>query len=55
MAISVVCDLCKKSVLLEKARINESGKAVHEQCYLQAILVNKPGKPMRGANARPKP
>jgi hypothetical protein len=55
MAISVVCDLCKKSVPLEKARINESGKAVHEQCYLQAILVNKPGKPMRGANARPKP
>jgi len=55
MAISVVCDLCKKSVLLEKARINESGKAVHEQCYLQAILVNKPGKPVRGASPRPKP
>jgi hypothetical protein len=55
MAISVVCDLCKKSVLLEKARINESGKAVHEQCYLEAILVSKPGKPVRGANARPKP
>jgi hypothetical protein len=55
MAISVVCDLCKKSVLLEKARINESGKAVHEQCYLEAILVNKSGKPERAANARPKP
>jgi hypothetical protein len=55
MSISVLCELCKKPVLLEKARINESGKAVHEQCYLQAILVNKPGKPVRGQIHAPSP
>ncbi|MGE5081554.1 MAG: hypothetical protein ACM3ND_01455 [Acidobacteriota bacterium] len=51
MAISVVCDLCKKPVLLEKARINELGKAVHEQCYVQSIRASKPV----GPGERPKP
>ena len=51
MAISVVCELCKKPVLLEKARINEMGKAVHEHCYLQAIRASKPA----GPGVSPKP
>lgn len=33
----VLCQICKKPVPLETARINESGKAVHEQCYLNAL------------------
>ncbi len=45
MAISVVCELCKKPVLLEKARINELGKAVHERCYVQAIRASRPAVP----------
>jgi hypothetical protein len=51
MTISVVCELCKKPVLLEKARINELGKAVHEQCYVRAIRASKPIIPADG----PKP
>lgn len=51
MAIFVVCELCKKPVLLEKARINELGKAVHEQCYVRAIRASKPIEPADG----PKP
>ena len=52
MAISVACDLCKKPVLLEKARINELGKAVHEQCYVQAIRACKPVGPTESPKPR---
>lgn len=51
MAIFVLCELCKKPVLLEKARINELGRAVHEHCYLQSIRASKPMRPAGG----PKP
>lgn len=37
MVSSVVCQICKKPVILETARIDERGKAVHEECYLKAI------------------
>ena len=33
----VVCQICKKPVVLETARINEHGKAVHEDCYLNSL------------------
>ena len=33
----IVCQICKKPVVLETARINEYGKAVHEDCYLNAL------------------
>jgi hypothetical protein len=33
----VICQICKKPVVLETARINEYGKAVHEDCYLKAL------------------
>ena len=33
----VVCQICKKPVVLELARINEHGKAVHEDCYLNSL------------------
>jgi hypothetical protein len=52
MAISVVCDLCKKPVLLEKARINELGKAVHEQCYVRVIRASKPMRPAENPKPR---
>lgn len=52
MVTSVLCQLCKKPVLLEKARINELGKAVHEECYLQSIRLPKPVKAGEGPNPR---
>jgi hypothetical protein len=52
MAISIVCELCKKPVLLEKARINELGKPVHEQCYVQSIRTGKPMRPAEGPKPR---
>jgi hypothetical protein len=33
----VICQICKKPVALETARINEHGKAVHEDCYVNAL------------------
>ncbi|HZQ94537.1 MAG TPA: hypothetical protein VFA67_05975 [Candidatus Sulfotelmatobacter sp.] len=56
MVNSVPCQLCKKPVLLEKARINEMGKAVHEECYIKTIQVSKtaqtghPRKPGTASN-----
>lgn len=41
---SVPCQLCQRPVPLEIARINELGKAVHEECYLNAIRIAKPAK-----------
>lgn len=46
MSTSVPCQLCRKPVSLERARINEMGKPVHEECYLQAIRANKPEQPL---------
>jgi hypothetical protein len=51
MVSSVPCQLCEKPVPLEIARINELGKPVHEECYLQAIRIAKPMKSGEG----PKP
>ena len=37
MSSTVVCQICNRPVTLESARINEHGKAVHEECYLNSI------------------
>ena len=37
MAIPVLCKICKKAVILETARIDEHGNAVHEDCYVNAL------------------
>jgi hypothetical protein len=46
MASSVPCQLCQQPVPLENARINELGEAVHEECYLETVRINNPGKPV---------
>jgi len=38
----VICQICKKPVVLETARINEYGKAVHEDCYVDALKLMAP-------------
>ena len=50
MVTSVPCQLCEKPVPLESARINELGKPVHEECYLQAIRIAKPNNSGEGPN-----
>jgi hypothetical protein len=37
MVSPVICQICKKTVMLETARIDERGKPVHEECYLKTI------------------
>jgi hypothetical protein len=41
MASPVLCHLCQQPVMLESARINELGKAVHEDCYVRALQIGK--------------
>ena len=45
MSTSVSCQLCHKPVKLENARVNELGKAVHEECYVQALQMAGPSNP----------
>lgn len=45
MASPVSCQLCQQPVMLETARINEHGKAVHEECYVNALKNAKPPAP----------
>lgn len=37
----VICPICNKPVILESARVNELGKAVHEECYLKALKASR--------------
>jgi hypothetical protein len=32
-----ICNLCNKPVELEKAKTDENGQAVHEECYLRKV------------------
>ena len=41
MSGTVDCQLCNKPVMLETARINEHGKAVHEECYVNSIKASR--------------
>ena len=45
MVSPVTCQLCQQPVMLETARINEHGKAVHEECYFNALKSAKPPAP----------
>ena len=37
----VICPICNKPVVLETARFNEFGKAVHEDCYVRALKASR--------------
>jgi hypothetical protein len=32
------CALCNNTVELETCRVDESGKAIHEECYLRTLI-----------------
>jgi len=57
MVTPVICQICKRPVSLESARIDEHGKAVHEECYVNALKALRlspvdaapPGDPESGA------
>jgi hypothetical protein len=34
------CHFCNKPVKLESAKTDESGRAVHEGCYLLSVMAN---------------
>jgi hypothetical protein len=45
------CSICNEAVELETAKIDEVGKPVHEECYVEKISVNKAARPpTRSAN-----
>ena len=35
---SAVCRICKRPIPLEDCKLDENGKAVHESCYVEAVL-----------------
>ena len=39
------CSICNEAVELETAKIDEVGKPVHEECYVEKISVNKAARP----------
>jgi hypothetical protein len=39
---AVTCVICGKTVSLELARIDENGKAVHEECYMERVKAKPP-------------
>jgi len=36
------CAICGKPILLEQSKVNEDGKAVHEECYVAKMRGQKP-------------
>jgi hypothetical protein len=47
----LACFLCNEEVALETTKIDESGKPVHEECYVQQVCGHKaarPPTPIRG-------
>jgi len=45
MVTPVLCQICRRPVMLETARINEHGKAVHEECYVNALRATQAPAP----------
>jgi hypothetical protein len=41
MTDPVRCQICHKPVMLETARTDEHGNAVHEECYVRAVETRK--------------
>jgi hypothetical protein len=33
-----VCSICNKPIVLETSKVDEDGKAVHEDCYVKRLL-----------------
>lgn len=47
----LACSLCNEEVELETTKIDESGKPVHEECYVQRVCAqtaSRPPTPIRG-------
>jgi hypothetical protein len=36
------CAICKSAVILEDCKTDEYGRAVHEDCYIRAIIGDAP-------------
>jgi hypothetical protein len=54
----LTCSICNEAVELETAKIDEAGKPVHEECYVQKIGGNKTVRPpsrMRTPHDDPEP
>lgn len=38
------CSICKESVPLEESKVDEHGKAVHEECYVSMLTRSPNGQ-----------
>ena len=38
---TVVCGICEKQVTLEDCKIDENGQAVHEDCYVRVVSLDR--------------
>ena len=43
-AALISCSICGKAVVLEKCKIDEDGKAVHENCYFNKLAGRRPSR-----------
>ncbi len=41
----MLCPICSQPIALENAKIDEDGRAVHEECYVNQLLANPPDSP----------
>jgi len=53
MSYAPICSICKDPVNLEESKTDEHGQAVHENCYIWAVELRKPRKPMTQTDALP--
>jgi len=53
MSYAPICSICKDPVNLEESKTDEHGHAVHENCYIWAVELRKPRKPMTQIDALP--
>ena len=42
-----LCAICRKPVILETAKTDDDGQAIHEECYVEKIHGKIPPKPKR--------
>jgi len=52
MPLLLICSICHKAVKLETTKTDASGRAVHEECYVQAITNKSPSHSV-GTDAPP--
>jgi hypothetical protein len=43
--IQFICYICNKPVRLEQSKTDESGRAIHEECYVLATLLRTGSHP----------